>query len=482
MTRSQIFTLLVPVYGALLLGIAIWAHRRTHHPNDFLVANRRGTAVLVGLSQAMNVLPAWLMLFVSASAFVSGITAVWIALALWLAGLLQAFFVMPRARQLAASQHSVSLLQLLTCECGERAQRGVVRCASFFVAFATVVIIVIQLQLVGAILSPAVLDGLLGLSLIAAFLIAIATAGWWACAALEAVQGVTMLLVVMFSALLASAVIGGADEIGLAMRAIGTEYVEWDGGRKLVIAIALIGGSLSLAGLPLGQPSLLNRAIAARDEKVIRASGIVLMVWLTVMLPCLLAIGWFARVLYFSLPQPELGLLEISRRTVHPAMSATIELLTACALLTNVAAQLGVLSTMFVNDLRPGKAQLHAEWSRVWAVVMCVFVIVLLQFVRPFTLGDLAFCWTALGAALAPLLIVRLAGKRVRAGSMVGAMSAGFLLVCVFHAMPEAPGDFLERVLPFVAGLGIALSGGERRRTPDRADRSEETLHDRLPL
>ncbi|MET0660940.1 MAG: hypothetical protein ABW110_22605, partial [Steroidobacteraceae bacterium] len=65
---------------------------------------------------------------------------------------------------------------------------------------------------------------------------------------------------------------------------------------------------------------------------------------------------------------------------------------------------------------------------------------------------------------------------------IIGAMSAGFMLVCVFHAMPDAPGDFLERVLPFVAGLGIALSGGERRRNPDRADRAEETVHDRLPI
>ena len=42
--------------------------------------------------------------------------------------------------------------------------------------------------------------------------------------------------------------------------------------------------------------------------------------------------------------------------------------------------------------------------------------------------------------------------------------------------------DFLERVLPFIASLGIALTGGERRRNPDRADRSQETVHDRVPI
>jgi sodium/proline symporter len=52
----------------------------------------------------------------------------------------------------------------------------------------------------------------------------------------------------------------------------------------------------------------------------------------------------------------------------------------------------------------------------------------------------------------------------------------------VFHLLPDSPGDFLERVLPFIAALGIALTGGERRRNPDRADRSQETMHDRVPI
>ena len=87
-----------------------------------------------------------------------------------------------------------------------------------------------------------------------------------------------------------------------------------------------------------------------------------------------------------------------------------------------------------------------------------------------------------MGSTLGPLMLVRLGGKRVRPGSTLGALWAGALLTLVFHLLPDAPGDFLERVLPFVAGLGIALSGGERRRNPDRADRAEETVHDRLPI
>jgi hypothetical protein len=92
------------------------------------------------------------------------------------------------------------------------------------------------------------------------------------------------------------------------------------------------------------------------------------------------------------------------------------------------------------------------------------------------------FAFTTLGAALGPLILVRLSGKRVRPGSMLGAMWSACVLSLLFHLLPDSPGDFLERVLPFVAALGIALTGGERRRNPDRADRAQETVHDRIPI
>jgi sodium/proline symporter len=482
MTRPQVLVLMLVVYALLGTAIAVWAHRRTHHPNDYLIAGRRASGWLVGLSQGLNIVPAWLMLTICASAFTLGMAAVWVGIGVWLGGLLQACYVAPRARKLSTGQHSVSLVQLLSCESGERLQRNIVWCAALLVGVATVVMIVVQLQLVAQLLAPTSVTGLLGLTVLAAFLILVGTAGWWAYAAFEAIHAAALLLIAAITFLLAWSMIGGSHEVVLAMRSMPPEYLEWDGGRKLVIAAAATGGALCLAVLPLGQPALLSRAIAIRDEQNLRTSGLVLILWLTLLLPILLGVGWLARALYFGLQNEAFALLEIGRRTLHPAVSGGMAIIVSGALLTNVIAQLGVLSTLLVNDLRPRKVQLHPEWSRVWIVLAAIVVLLLFYRARTFGFTDLMLCWTALGAALAPLLVVRLAGKRVRAGSTIGAMCAGFLLVLIFHLMPDAPGDFLERVLPFVASIGVALSGGERRRNPDRADRSEETVHDRLPI
>ena len=116
-------------------------------------------------------------------------------------------------------------------------------------------------------------------------------------------------------------------------------------------------------------------------------------------------------------------------------------------------------------------------------MVLSAVLIVLSTLWAPSTVFEHAmFGYAALGASFGPLLLVRLSGKRVRPGATLGAMWSGFLLSLMFHLLPDSPGDFLERVLPFVASLGIALTGGERRRNPDRADRSQETVHDRVPI
>jgi hypothetical protein len=48
--------------------------------------------------------------------------------------------------------------------------------------------------------------------------------------------------------------------------------------------------------------------------------------------------------------------------------------------------------------------------------------------------------------------------------------------------MPDTPGDLLERSLPFIVAMGIALSGGDQRRNPNRADRGDKTVHDHLSI
>jgi hypothetical protein len=67
------------------------------------------------------------------------------------------------------------------------------------------------------------------------------------------------------------------------------------------------------------------------------------------------------------------------------------------------------------------------------------------------------FAWVALGSALGPLLVVRLAGRSISAAGTLTAMLAGFCGTLLLSSMPDAPGDVAERILPFVIALIVAV-------------------------
>jgi sodium/proline symporter len=164
-----------------------------------------------------------------------------------------------------------------------------------------------------------------------------------------------------------------------------------------------------------------------------------------------------------------------------PWLAAILVIGILAAVVFGVGSLLLVVASAVAVDLKRSSAPLSAPWAKA-CVVFAAIAAVGVALRAPGLADHSLFAFTTLGAALGPLMLVRLSGKRIRPGSTLGAMWSACLLSLLFHLLPDSPGDFLERVLPFVAALGIALSGGERRRNPDRADRAQETVHDRIPI
>jgi sodium/proline symporter len=69
------------------------------------------------------------------------------------------------------------------------------------------------------------------------------------------------------------------------------------------------------------------------------------------------------------------------------------------------------------------------------------------------------FAWHAMGSAFGPILLVRLTGRRPSSPAVLAAMAGGFGLTVGFHFLPDAPGDIIERVVPFAVALVIACLG-----------------------
>lgn len=484
MTPATVALITLTVCGAALLVMAMWGGRRTHNVGDFFLASRRMGIWLVALSHIANASPPWLLFVLCGAAFMWGLAAVWIWAAVVLGYLFNCFWVAPRLRQLSVRQNSLTLIQVLSMDAGDRLQPLIVRSAVLIVSVALLLEISAVVDLAGRVFAASfgfdiATSTITAVAVIVAFTL---VGGYWATSMGNAVQLVLMLLIVVCAPLMTLAVYDGVDQVQVAFDALGAQSRDWFGGRSSVVAIAFVAGVGAFGFDLFGQPQAASRFMAARDEVVLARARWLTVPLIAVLLGLVMLSGWSASVLYGGMQHPEQALIVMIERMLPPSTSAMLVAVLLGMLLMSMGDRLLVLSASLSTDLRRSVSVLSFAWARVVLVVYAIAALCLSLYAGEGLLDRALFSFTSLGASFGPLLLVRLSGKRVRPGSTLGALWAGFLLSALFHALPDSPGDFLERVVPFVAALGIALSGGERRRNPDRADRAEQTVHDRVPI
>jgi len=248
----------------------------------------------------------------------------------------------------------------------------------------------------------------------------------------------------------------------------------WTGEQAAILAVTFVLGTLMLGIVPFGQPQVVSQFMVSTDATQLQAARRTALLWVLLVLGAMLVCGWAARsLLPFATTLQDVfpGLLQQSLPEWLAAAAMAILLVCAFSALDGL---LLVMAAAVSVDLKAERVHLSLDWPKPAVVLAGALLAAVALTVPEPSFERLLLSWTLLGSAFGPLLLVRLTGKRVRPGSTMGSMWAGFALTLLLHLLPDAPGDFLERALPFVAALGIALTGGERRRDPDRADRSQQ--------
>jgi sodium/proline symporter len=470
--------------AALLLSLGAWAARRTHNAADLIIANRRLGVWLTTFGYSGNVLNPWMLLTMSAAAFTWGVPALWLWAAALFGAVINLFYVAPRLRLASVGLGAVTALQVLGADAGDRLQPLVVRSAVFIIVTTLLLQTAVAVRAAAQVLALDFgFDFTTSVMLcIAAVAVCIVTGGLRAAAAIEVAQGVLVFAIALLLLAPALVALGGWEQLQAAIDTLDPIWTDAFGGKSGIVAVAFAAGGFGVGLAMCGQPQALNRFMAARDEATLRRARWASLAWMALSLGVVMIGGWAANLLYAGLEHPEHALLALANRLLPPWLSAMLVIGILAAVVFGIGSLLLVIASSLSVDLKRSSAPLSAPWTKACVVLAALAALGVAVF-APRELADHSlFAFTTLGAALGPLMLVRLSGKRIRPGSTLGAMWSACALSLLFHLLPDSPGDFLERVLPFVAALGIALTGGERRRNPDRADRAQETVHDRIPI
>ncbi len=450
------------IYGLALLGIGLWAARRSRTHGDYLLGGRRLGALVAAISASASSSSAWTLIGVSGAAYVWGPAAIWLFPATLAGFVINWYLVAPRLNRLSAAEGSLTLTEVLAPPSLGAGRIIVARVAALMTLIAFVFYIASQFEGAAQAVEvyfdwPRVAGIVGGAALVLAYTL---LGGFWAASVSDTVQGLMMAGAAVLLPLAGIAALGGPGayaELLAAAFANGTLAPGAAGwGPALAFGFGLLGIGF---GYP-GQPHVVNRFMALGDAAAIRSARRMAIAWAVVIYAGMLSVGWSARWLLGADVAQDQALFVYTQAVLAPVLAAIVLAAILSAIMSTTDSQLLVAASAVSHDWTLGRsADAGAGAVRVTVIVLSVLAALLAIYLPDDIFSRVLFAWHALGSAFGPLLLVRLAGRHAGVAVSVAAMVLGFGLTIVLNSFPNTTGDWAERWLPLAASLIVAVVG-----------------------
>ncbi len=457
--------LTLTLYLVALLGIGIWAQRRVGDSEDFHLAGRRMGPVIAALSASASSSSAWTLLGMSGAAYAWGLQAIWLVPAVVSGFFINWVFIAPRLQPASHASQALTLVEFLGQ--GTRAQHeSALRIVgALIILFCFTLYVASQFQAAGTAISTA-LPITSTVAMVAGAMIVIAyvfMGGFWAASVTDALQGLMMLAVALILPAAALAAVGGPAALWQGLVALDDPgLLRLVDQPSLLLAMVFVAGLFGIGlGYP-GQPHVVNRFMALASADQVRFARNVALGWAVMIYIGMVIVGWSGRVLLPELASGESALLVLAVDLLPAVMGGLITGGVLAAIMSTSDSQLLVAGSAVSHDLRRGRISLFAD--RLVIVLLGVAALGLALFFPATIFDRVLFAWQVLGNAFGPLLIVLLFVGPVDGRYRLAAMLTGALLTVLISFAPQAPGNAVERLLPFFLALVLAWLGARPAR------------------
>ena len=465
MSGTSVVLVTLVLYNALLVGVGLWAHKRNRSVEDFYLGGRRMGPWIAAVSASASSSSAWTLLGVSGAAYAWGLPALWLFPATVGGFLINWAWVAPRLKTLSAGEGALTLSAVVAPAGLGEARGAILTVAAIIIVFSFTFYIASQFEAAGKAFESAFQLSKQASILIGAAVVLSYTllGGFWAVSVTDLVQGLLMAGAAVLLPLAALLAVGGVGPLLEGLAAAGGPSVpagQFSGLTGLVFVLGMFGITI---GYP-GQPHVVNRFMALRDEASLRQGRIIALGWAVIVYTGMLLLGLSARVLFADIPDAEQVFFQTAQRLLPAVMTGVMLAAVLSAIMSTADSQILVTASSISHDwqLAEGRSGDGLSRSRLTVAIVLAMATALALLWRADIFSRVLFAWVALGAAFGPILVLRLANRAVSARGTLAAMSAGFLSTLVLSWFPNAPGDVAERILPFVFAFAIAIPASRR--------------------
>ncbi len=465
MTSSQTVIATLIAYKLVLLAIGLWAYRRSQDQGEYFLGGRQIGAWVTSISSSASAASAWTLLGVSGFAFTQGLPAVWLCGGVIVGYLINWFWIGPRLRVIAEETGALTLTELLLGD-GDDGMRMTARVlASLIILVSFVFYVAAQFQAAGDAFSQALgLPGdtsiILGATVILAYTL---LGGFVAVSVTDTLQGMLMLLVAILLPVVAVVALGNAQGSEQAMGLAG-EGLSLSPSNAGIAGLGFIVGCLSIGLAQPGQPHVVNRYMAARDDRAIRQGRIIALSWVVLVLTGMTLLGLAGRVLFSDLGNPETVLFETASGLLPPVLAGLVIAAVLSAIMSTADSQLLAGAAAASRDWRLQSVRHRKSLKSTYLVVAAITAgATLIALYAPEAIFTrVLFAWHALGASFTPLVVMTVLRRPVRPVYAVLVLVVGFTFTVVLNWQENTPGDWAERLLPLLVTMAIAVAGSRR--------------------
>ncbi len=475
MSETTAIVLTLVLYKVALLGIGVVAQRRTSGADDFFLGGRSLGPWVAGLSASASSSSAWSLLGVSGFAYAKGVSALWLFPACVGGFWLNWYVLAPALRRRSLAEGSLTVTEMLA---GPRDAPGsaILRKVSTLIVLVSLMAYVAsQFQGAGKTFAetfamPMTQAVLLGSAVVVVYTM---LGGFLAVSLTDTLQGFVMALASVILPGAALLAVGGPGALLDSLAGVEEPgFASLTQGMPTAAAFGLVLGLLGIGlGYP-GQPHVVNRFMAVRDEQALRQARVIAMAWAAVLYSGMIVLGLCARALLPSLGDGEVAFVAAARHLLPPVVAGVVLASVLSAIMSTADSQLLVAASAVVHDLPehadPDPSRMVRR-SRVVVLALSAVAVVAALLGDKSIFDKVLFAWTAMGAAFGPVLLVHVLRGSVRWRARLASISLGFTASVLAYWVPETAGTAWERVAPFVLALAVAWWGARSSPKPNAA-------------
>jgi len=463
------------LYLVVTMGIAWWYSRGAKTNEEFVIGGKKFGGTALALSERATGESAWLLLGLTGHAYSEGIGTIWVALGCVI-GILFIWQVMAKRLRRETEKTGAMTVSGLMARNFPGAERNISILSALIIIFFFLFYIAAQFSGAGKVLQKTFgLDPVWGVIIGSVVVITYCMMGGFiAVVVTDVFQAVLMIFTLVVFPIIALFL---AESHGIliiqSIEEAGPAYLSLTEGKTGIAAILFILSGLSWAFGYTGQPQLLTRMMAIRNERDVKTAKWVASFWTLLAYAGAILIGLFgiAFVQHGYLGHEEAKLATDAEKIlpvmvmtlVNPILAGFLLSGVISAMMSTAATELTVSSSSLGEDII-GRLRrvLMNDRRRLWLNKILTLGIGVAAFLLAITLTDtvyslVSYAWSGIGSSFGPALLLILFWRRVSRAGVYASLISGTTATIVWKNFFESDTGVSERLASFVFAFIMAV-------------------------